>query len=127
MRALKITGWRYRLSDLKEPEGVVSAGHPKGIQTSDGLSRTGLFVAPPEGEPFDDFVLFIAVDETPFLSQDNMPHLIFMGGFDPATVALNHSVDTEFLAFAYPCSADFKELEERIGCIDLPPKGMLGS
>ncbi len=58
------------------------------------------------------------------LSEDNAPHLIFVGGFDSTVVALNHSVDTEFLAFAYPCS-DFKQLKERIGCIDLPAKVIL--
>lgn len=124
MRALKITGWRHPFSDLKLPEGVVPTGSPKGIQTSGGVTRVGLFVAPPEGERFDDVVLFLAVEETPLLSKDNAPHLIFVGGFDPSVVALNHSVDTEFLAFAYPCS-DFNQLRERIGSIDLPAKGML--
>ena len=124
MRALKITGWRHHFSDLKLPEGVVSTGFPKGIQTSDGVAHVGLFVAPPEGELFDDVVLFLGVEETPLLSEDNAPHLIFFGGFDPTVIALNHLIDTEFLAFAYPCS-DFKQLKERIGCIDLLAKGML--
>ena len=124
MRAIKITGWRLPFSDLKLPEGVVPTGSPKGIQTSDGVARVGLFVAPPEGELFDDVVLFLGIEETPLLSEDNAPHLIFVGGFDSTVVALNHSVDTEFLAFAYPCS-DFKQLKERIGCIDLPAKVIL--
>ena len=118
MRALKITGWRHQFSELKLPEGVIPTGPPKGIQTSDGITRVGLFVAPPEGEPFDDFVLFLAVEEIPWLSEDKAPHLIFLGGFDRTSVALNHTEDTEFLAFAYPCS-DFETLRERIGCIDL--------
>lgn len=117
-RALKITAWRYNFSELKLPEGHSSTGLPRGIQTSDGVARVGLFVAPPEGEPFDNIVLFLAIEETQWLSEDKAPHLIFVGGFDPAPIALNHSVDTEFLAFAYPCS-DFKQLRERIGCIDL--------
>lgn len=124
LRALKITGWRHRFTDLKLPEGAIPTGSPKGIQTSDGVARVGLFVAPPEGQLFDDVVLFLAVEETPLLSEDNVPQLIFVGGFDPTAIALNHSVDTEFLAFAYPCS-DFKQLKERIGCIDLPAKSML--
>ncbi len=119
VRALKITGWRHRFDDLKLPEGAIPTGSPKGIQTSDGVTRTGLFVAPPEGEPFDDFVLFLAIEETPWLSEDEAPQLIFFGGFDHSSIALNHATDTEFLAFAYPCS-DFGELRERIGCIDLP-------
>lgn len=123
-RALKITGWRHRFADLKLPESASPTGSPKGIQTSDGVARAGLFVAPPEGQIFDDVVLFLAVEETPLFSEDNSPQLIFLGGFDPTAVALNHSVDTEFLAFAYPCS-DFKQLRERIGCVDLPARSML--
>lgn len=119
VRALKITGWRHRFADLKLPEGIVPTVSPKGIQTADGVTRVGLFVAPPEGEPFDDTVLFLAVEETPWLSDDKAPHLIFIGGFDPVSIAINHSLDTEFLAFAYPC-ADFAQLKDRIGCIDLP-------
>jgi hypothetical protein len=118
MRALKITGWRFHLSDLKLPEGVVPTEPSKGIQTSDGVVRVGLFVAPPEGETFDDVVLFLAIEETTLLSEDKAPHLIFLGGFDPTAIVLNHTVNTEFLAFAYPCS-DFEQLKERIGCIDL--------
>ncbi|MDA8259927.1 MAG: hypothetical protein M0Z99_30535 [Betaproteobacteria bacterium] len=119
VRALKITAWRHPFSDLKLPEGVVPTGTPKGIQTSDGVTRVGLFVAPPEGEPFDDVVLFLAIEEIPWLSEDKAPQLIFVGGFDHTSIALNHSVETEFLAFAYPCS-DFDGLKKRIGCIDLP-------
>lgn len=118
VRALKITGWRHRFSDLKLPEGEAVAGVPRGIQTADGVTRVGLFVAPPEGEAFDDTVLFLAVEEIPWLSADKAPHLIFLGGFDTTAVALNHSIDTEFLAFAYPCT-NHEELRERIGSIDL--------
>lgn len=118
VRALKITGWRYHFSDLKYPEGVTPVGSPKGIHTSDGVTRVGLFVCPPEGAPFDDVALFLAVEEIPWLSEDKVAHLLFLGGFDNAATALDHSVDTEFLAFAYPCS-DFQKLVETIGSIDL--------
>jgi hypothetical protein len=33
---------------------------------------------------------------------------------------LNHAKDTEFLAFAYPCS-DFEALKRSIGTIDFVP------
>ncbi len=117
-RALKITGWRYGFADLKYPEGVNPTGPPKGVQSSDGVTRLGLFVAPPAGAPFDDVVLFLGVEEIPWLSDDKAPHLIFVGGFDPAATALDHSVDTESLAFAYPC-ADSVHLAQTIGTIDL--------
>ena len=117
-QALKITGWRFRFTDLKLPEGVQPLFSPNSIQTSDGLTRFGLFVAPPEGQRFDDTVLFLGIKETPVLSKEDGAHLIFLGGFDPVSIALDHSQDSEFLAFAYPCS-DFERLKNLIGCIDL--------
>lgn len=119
-KALKITGWRFRFTDLRLPEGIQPPFSPNSIQTSDGVTRFGLFVSPPEGQRFDDTVLFLGIEKTPFLSKDNGAHLIFLGGFDPVSIALDHSRDTEFLVFAYPCP-DFKLLKEQIGCIDLPP------
>lgn len=119
VRALKITGWRYQFSELKMPEGTPPTYRPDAFKTPDGVTRVGLFVAPPEGQPFEDFALFLAVEETPWLSEDKVPHLIFLGGFDHTSVALNRSADTGFLAFSYPCP-DFENLRERIGSIDLP-------
>lgn len=118
VRALKISGWRHHISNLALPEGMTPTSFPKGIQTSDGVIRVGLFVAPPEGEVFDDVLLFLAVEEIPWLSDDKAPQLIFLGGFDRTSIALNHGLDTEFLAFSYPCS-DYSQIKERIGSIDL--------
>src|SRR6266496_590892 len=121
-RAFKITGWRHKMSELKYPPGVTPSATPKGIQTSDGTVRLGLFVAPPEGASFDDVALFLAAEEIPWLSEDKAAHLIFLGGFDSTETALNHSIDTEFLAFAYPCT-DAARLAQTIGSIDLTPPG----
>jgi hypothetical protein len=116
VNALKITGWRFRLDDLRVPEGT--ALPLNSIQISNGVTLLGLFVSPPEGQLFDDTVLFLGVEKTPWLSKDNGSRLIFLGGFDPVSIALNHSLDMEFLVFAYPC--DLEHLKEKIGCIDLP-------
>ncbi len=113
-RALKITGWRHPISDFKLPEGGILTG---GIRTSDGIERVGIFVAPPDKALFDDVVLFLAVEEIPWLSDDKAAQLLFLGGFDHTSTALNHSVDTEFLCFLYPCS-DYEVLRKRIGSID---------
>ncbi len=120
IRSLKITGWRHRVNDLTAPADAAPGAYPRGVQGPDGAIRLGLFVAPPEGMPFDDVVLFLAFEETPWLSEDRAAHLIFLGGFDSTQTALNHSVDTEFLAFAYPCS-DAAQLSQSIGSIDLRP------
>ena len=119
-RALKITGWRYPFVGLAVPPGAAPGASPRGVQGNDGTIRVGLFVAPPEGMPFDDVILFLAFEETPWLSEDKAAHLIFLGGFDSSETAIDHSVDTEFLAFAYPC-ADAAQLAQSIGSIDLRP------
>ena len=116
--AIKLTAWRFPLSGLTRPEETVEGAGPMvGVQTSDGVDRVGLFVLPPEGMPFDDVVLFLSVEITPLLSADKASHLMFMGAFDHPSVAVNHAADTEFIAFAYPCS-DFAALKESIGSID---------
>lgn len=116
IRALKIIGWRYNLSDFVSSEGF-NFSSIKGIRTPDGIIRQGLFVAPPENYPLNDVVLFLSVEEISWLNENKDAQLIFLGGFDNLSTALNHSFDTEFLAFAYPCS-DFIRLKESIGCID---------
>ena len=103
IRSIKITAWRYSISDF--------------ISFDENL-RKGLFVAPPENYLFNDIVLFLEIKETPYLTEDKDAQLIFLGGFDNPSIAFNHSLDTEFLAFAYPCS-NFIKLQKIIGCIDL--------
>ena len=66
------------------------------------LNRPGLLVLPPAGAPFDDVALFVTVQPMPAISEEMTAQLIFFGGFDPTSIALNHVKDTEFLAFAYP-------------------------
>jgi hypothetical protein len=121
VRAIKITGWRFGASDFQLPEGAQVNGGPKGVQLADGVTRYGFFVSPPGGTRFDDIVLFLSVEEIPWMSEDKAAHLIFMGGFDPVGIALNSGVDTEFLAFAYPCS-DYSLLNSNIGSIDFIAK-----
>ena len=118
VRAIKITGWRYKLSDLSLPDGSTQSYCPKSLRGANGVERHGLFVMPPEGAPFSDVVLFLSIEETARLSEGQTPHLLFLGGFDPPQIAFNHAVSTQFLAFSYPCP-DFEQLRERIGSIDL--------
>lgn len=115
--ALKISAWRFHIEDLGIPDNVTASMRPGGLQTSDGKMRQGLFVAPPIGTPFDDMALFLAFEEIPWLNEERDSQLIFLGAFDPPELALNHSRDTEFIVFAYPCS-DFDKLKQRIGSID---------
>ncbi|MFA6183205.1 hypothetical protein [Acidithiobacillus sp.] len=119
--ALRLIVWRFRLSDMSI-KGDIPAGAIPAIRTSNGVDHAGLMVLPPEGSPFDDVALFLTVQPMPPISEDLAVHLIFLGGFDSISVALNHAKDTEFLAFAYPC-ADFAALKHNIGSIDFIPPG----
>lgn len=122
LQALKITGWRFPLAAIDLPHGVNEICSPVSITTRDGITRVGLVVAPPAGALFEETILFLAFDEVPWVSADKKELLLFLGGFDPSRIALNHALDMEFLAFTYPCE-DFAELLGRIGSIDLMPGG----
>jgi hypothetical protein len=117
--AIKLTAWRFPLSGLKFPDNIAPSASPV-IRTADGIDRPGLLVLPPDGTPFDDVTLFLSVEATPLLTIEKSEQLLFIGGFDHLSVALNHASDTEFIAFAYPCS-DFEALKKRIGSIDFLP------
>lgn len=117
--ALRLTAWRFPLSQLSVAGDIPAGGIPV-IRTSDGVDRPGLLVLPPAGAQFEDVTLFVTVQPMPAISEEMTAQLIFFGGFDPTSIALNHAKDTEFLAFAYPCS-DFEALKHSIGTIDFVP------
>ena len=117
-RAIKITGWRFDLTQIVAASSYHPAGMPVMIETSPGERKIGEFVAPPLGTKFDDILLFMAAEEMPHFTTDFSAQLLFLGGFDSDKVALDHTRDADFLAFAYPCS-NIKELTKQIGTIDL--------
>jgi hypothetical protein len=118
--ALRLVAWRFRLADLNS-DGIMPPDAIPIIRMSDGIDRAGLIVAPPEGLPFDEFALFFTIQPMPAIATEMASQLLFLGGFDPTSVALNHAKDTEFLAFAYPCS-EYETLKNSIGTIDFVTK-----
>jgi len=118
VRALKIVGFRNNLSNMRTDATGPRAGRPLAMRDRDGSLRPGIAVAPPIGNPSDNFVLFLVPEEIPWLSEDQEPCLIFLGGFDERKIALDHSKDTSFLGLLYPCS-DFNKLRQTAGTIDL--------
>jgi len=116
IEAIKIAAWRFPLSDIQFPDEILPGAAPI-LQTPHG-NHIGLFFLPPENFPFSDVMLFLAIETTPALSQDNSAHLIFTGAFDPPEFALDHDKDTQFIAFAYPC-ADYETLSKKLESVDL--------
>lgn len=80
--------------------------------------RPGVAIAPPQGSPFSDSMLFLIPEEVTPSSEDQEPFLMFLGGFDHYKAALDLSQNTSFLGLLYPCS-NFNKLKSMIGTIDL--------
>jgi hypothetical protein len=90
------------------------------IAFPDGRQSVGWLVAPPLSSRYSQFGLFMVPEEIAPLSTADDPCLLFLGGFDPSDIALDHSRETSFLVLKYPCS-DPGELRASIGSIDFTP------
>lgn len=115
--ALKITAWRYDASHLDLPATDLLSASQVQLSIDHGVVRPGVFVAPPKGMPFDDILLFLAVESIPMFNTERGAQLLFVGGFDHSKTAFSLSHDTEFLAFAYPCS-DYERLQSFVPSMD---------
>ena len=118
--AMKIVGRWYPLNRLKTLDESQSLPAVIPILIPDGKQTIGWLVAPPYDTPYSQFGLFIVPEEMAPLSTADDPCLIFLGGFDAAVIALDHSKDTSFLILKYPCSNP-AELRASIGSIDFSP------
>jgi hypothetical protein len=63
--------------------------------------------------------LLLTCEPVPMIDNSRYSSLTFVGGFDPPEVALDHNLDTSFLALAYPATESYDTLRRRIGCVDL--------
>lgn len=86
--------------------------------TSDGERMPGYVIGPPQGAPFDDCCLLICCNPIPLLDTNRENVYSFLGGI--GTPVNDGETDSEisFLMALYPC-ANFEELRERVGSIDL--------
>lgn len=119
--ALKLLGYRFQSSALQfAPDAGAASEDGTDVQLliDDGASRKLAAIRGAPGDaPLSDRVLAVTCEVTPPLTIDRDDNLIFLGGFDLAEVALNHGVESGFLAMAYPCS-DFEGLCQSIGHMD---------
>ncbi|ALA57791.1 hypothetical protein [Nitrospira moscoviensis] len=121
-RGLKIVGRWYPLDRLNTLDETQSLPAAIPIAFPDGRQFMGWLVAPPLGSRYSQFGLFMVPEEVAPLSTVDDPCLVFLGGFDPADMALDHSKDTSFLILKYPCSNP-AELRTSIGSIDFTTTG----
>lgn len=68
-----------------------------------------------------DFVLVLTIETIPKFDKGHDSSILFIGGFDPVRIVNNKSIDTSFLALAYP-SLNSDNLIKMIGSIDYQPK-----
>lgn len=102
--------------------GNAGARHPSSgeimMRFPNGQVKAGWLVGPPKGNPSDRFGLLVTPEEMSSLSTDTGSCLIFVGGFDPRQIALDHSKETSFLLMKYPCTSP-EDLRRSIQSIDL--------
>lgn len=116
-RGIKIVGRWYPLDRLNTADEGQSFPAAIPVAFPDRRIVIGWLVAPPLGTPYSQFGLFMVPEEMAPLSTADDPCLIFLGGFDPSDIALDHSKETSFLVLKYPCSNPV-ELRASIGSID---------
>jgi len=113
-RNLKFIGWMYPVSALSL-EGYDENIHTiTGVKFQDGVTKTGVIFSCRKLNT----ILFLEIKESTLEHVHKGQSLMFLGGFDPLSISLNHSVDTSFLILSYPCS-NYEELRAKIGTVDL--------
>jgi hypothetical protein len=119
-KAMKILGRWYPLNRLSTFDATQPLPAVIPIAFPDGRQSMGWLVAPPLGSRYSQFGLFLVPEEMATLSTADDSCLIFLGGFDPSDIALDHSKETSFLVLKYPCSNP-AELRASVGSIDFTP------
>ena len=114
--SLKVVGRRLKASELRLHEDISTKFDRTGLALGAG-SKEEFFFAPPQGFPFDDFILVISVEAGKQLTPIPGPLLLFLAGFDPPAVAVDPNSDTEFLAMMFP-QPNFAEIRGMIGTVD---------
>lgn len=117
MQTLKLTGWWFHDSGCQADPASLPIKKLDGIITADGKKRRGLFVKPPAGHVYDQYILFLGFECLPWFWNEKRPALLFYGAFDSPARQLDMKSDTEFLLFTYPCD-NYEALLDRIGSID---------
>ena len=119
-KAIKIVGRWYPLNKLNTFDETQRLPAAIPIAFPDGRQSIGWLVAPPLDSRNCQFGLFMVPEEMAMLSASDDACLIFLGGFDPSDIALDHSKETSFLVLKYPCSNP-AELRTSIGSVDFIP------
>jgi hypothetical protein len=102
------------------PQEEISLG-PTGLLIAEAGRLLPVFLlAPPRGNPMQDYLLILSCDDDPPLGEVNAPMLAFMGGFDDPSVVLDRNQSTEFLVLMYP-AVDYEELRTKLGTVDFDP------
>lgn len=116
--AYKFVGNWYKVRDLSRMISAVGDKPWLRVERRDGSKAWGSLLSAPSGPTKDRYALLLTCEPIPCLDADRYSTLTFVGGFDPAKIALDHQKDTSFLALAYP-TENYAELVQQIGSVDL--------
>jgi hypothetical protein len=115
--AIKIVGRWYDSKSFMSRSKGSSFGPIVATQTPDGKRSSMFLIGPPESNPLNDYVLGLTCQEIPLMDHKNDATMLFIGGFINPQITSLYQKQT-FLCASYPV-LDYKELEDRIGSIDL--------
>lgn len=117
--SLKFVFNAYAKRFLRQHLGGREAGPWTNIQTTDGLVREGMIVAPPTGTPgAATFLVFTWERGKRLYEEAGHSGFSLIGGFDPPSISRDITKDSSFLAMLSP-PENYKELLGSIGTIDL--------
>ncbi|ARM35586.1 hypothetical protein B0B39_18470 (plasmid) [Legionella longbeachae] len=69
----------------------------------------------------DNYYLFLGFEPEIKLGKKDESSILFLGGFEPSTISLDHSIDTSFLIWSYPANENYHDLVKEIGTVDREP------
>ncbi len=91
------------------------------IVLPDGSGRPGLLLTTPLMKDGQKYFLLLSAERMNTICTSQETYISLMGGFDVPNVAWNLDVQTSFLMFIYPSTADLGDLVRQFGTVDIQP------
>lgn len=122
-QSVKFVGMLYRDTTLerRSADGVI---HPSmQFMGPDGKARTGMICSTALGLKGQERCLLVYCEPLPRMDQTRSSSMLFVAGFESATVMNDVAKPVSYLAFSYPVEEP-EQLRQRIGSIDREPPNL---
>jgi hypothetical protein len=90
------------------------------LTLQDGREHIGAIIKNPFLESREPRYLLLFFEGTPLLDKERTSALVFLGGFDPPSIALDQKKDSGFLTLSYPTDS-YERLVQTLGSLDYHP------